>query len=212
MEINSLRGKDVMGTINWPTLNNAKTNIRGKIEGNRFSFEEYEAISSADDVQIPSYYVGTISHQGKVIKGKTVQEAGSGDEDDATFQLDLVEDEESEELSIPKLKEGLKLQGKCVTEHLFSFKIMKRKGDSLTGQISWKDHGCKTNFKGTVTPQGIKFDEYELLSKKGDDHRNHVVTVPMMYLGNLSDDGEVVKGESGPTPNNLRNKFEILLT
>lgn len=104
MEVNSLKGKDISGTINWPTLGNAKTKIRGKIEGNKylfffffllysFTFEEYEAIQGDDDVQIPSYYSGKISAKGKIIKGKTVGDSGNDDEDDATFQLDLVEDE-----------------------------------------------------------------------------------------------------------------------
>lgn len=58
-----------------------------------FTFEEYEAIQGDDDVQIPSYYSGKISAKGKIIKGKTVGDSGNDDEDDATFQLDLVEDE-----------------------------------------------------------------------------------------------------------------------
>lgn len=35
MEVNSLKGKEILGFVNWPTLGNAKTKMRGKIEGNR---------------------------------------------------------------------------------------------------------------------------------------------------------------------------------
>eukprot|EP01127_Copromyxa_protea_P014844 TRINITY_DN4196_c1_g1_i5.p1 TRINITY_DN4196_c1_g1~~TRINITY_DN4196_c1_g1_i5.p1 ORF type:complete len:226 (-),score=71.65 TRINITY_DN4196_c1_g1_i5:90-767(-) len=170
MHVASLKGKDITGTITWPTLGNAKTKIRGKIEGNNFSFEEYEAIFNGDEVQIPSYYSGLISAGGKVIKGKTVGEAGSDDEDDATFQLDLVEEEESsaDEPLIPKITADAKFEGKYFTESPFTLKISKRKGDLVEGTISWKHQQCKTKFKGTVTAQGLKFEEYEVISQEDD--------------------------------------------
>eukprot|EP01114_Cavostelium_apophysatum_P014430 TRINITY_DN3748_c0_g1_i1.p1 TRINITY_DN3748_c0_g1~~TRINITY_DN3748_c0_g1_i1.p1 ORF type:complete len:463 (-),score=163.77 TRINITY_DN3748_c0_g1_i1:44-1432(-) len=66
LEITKRKGTEVEAEMTWPALNNAKTKVRGTIEGDEFSFEEYETTSK--DVQIPSNYVGKLSN--KKIVGK----------------------------------------------------------------------------------------------------------------------------------------------
>jgi len=216
MDVAALKGKEITGTINWPTLGNAKTKFRGKIEGNNFFFEEYEAVSGAEDVQIPSYYTGKISSQGTAINGSTKGEFGStsnDDEDDATFHLTLLEEESSssdEDVAFPDIKEGSEFTGKSYTEYPFTIKFSKRKGDMIEGSITWKTQNCKTNFKGTVTSSGIKFEEYEIAKKSDDDM---VVPVPMIYTGNWDSSQKFsISGSSGPAVNKLHQKFEIKLT
>jgi hypothetical protein len=68
------------------------------LTGFRFKFEEYEAISGAESVQIPSFYSGTIKNSGKTIEGKTVSGGDDENEDeanenDAKFKIDLVEND-----------------------------------------------------------------------------------------------------------------------
>lgn len=57
-------------------------------------FEEYEAISGADQVQIPSFYRGKITDFAKKIKGETIPNPNGSADDDftkATFELDLID-------------------------------------------------------------------------------------------------------------------------
>jgi len=98
LQLSSLRGAKITGTVEWPTLSNAKTKLRGTIESSVFKFEEYEAITGADSVQIPSFYSGKLENDGKTIKGTTLS---GGDDDstafdpsvDAKFKIDLLDDD-----------------------------------------------------------------------------------------------------------------------
>jgi hypothetical protein len=52
--------REFEGSVVWPTLENTKTKMRGKIlSSNKFEYEEYE-ISEGDSVEVPVTYRGTI--------------------------------------------------------------------------------------------------------------------------------------------------------
>src|SRR4051812_26468316 len=68
MVVKERNGNAFGGEIQWPTLNSAKTKFRGTITGDSISFEEYEAISGQDDVEIPMKYSGKVS--GNSMTGK----------------------------------------------------------------------------------------------------------------------------------------------
>jgi len=57
-EITSRKGAKVEGTITWPSLNDAKTKVRGTVEGDDLEFEEYE--STSDEVALPTKYLGRL--------------------------------------------------------------------------------------------------------------------------------------------------------
>jgi hypothetical protein len=213
MEINTFKAKKITGQISWPTLKGAKTKIRGTIEGNIVKFEEYEAISGAEDVQIPSFYSGVLSNHAKTIKGKTVPDNDAmkdGDEDDATFKLDLVEasddnsDADEKKLSLPAIKEGGKYSGICTWDYPFSLKITKRTGDSLQGTIKWDWQDCETKFKGTVASDGLKFEEYELLPGG-----KTAMTLPVLYNGTLNPASSGVGGKCGPDLAHMNGSFKL---
>lgn len=61
LKIASVKGNKVEGTIDWPTMNDAKTKVNGTIDGCQFEFTEYEVIQGEDEVEIPVTYLGEIS-------------------------------------------------------------------------------------------------------------------------------------------------------
>jgi len=181
-------GKKINGTIQWPTLNNATTKFKGLVEGDTIRFEEYEAITGEDEVQIPSNYVGKLTNDGNTLKGKIVTDADNSDSDSdtdsPTFQLDKIkgldDDSDSEAVNTPvksdksdkssssaeKLQAGSKLSGTCYIQHPFSIKITKRKGVTLEGTVKWPEQQCKTKIKGKIENDILTFEEYELIEKK----------------------------------------------
>ncbi len=81
MVVKERNGANFAGEIQWPTLNSAKTKFKGTVkgDGNTFlllaalilsalEFEEYEAISGADDVEIPMKYSAKVASN--TIEGK----------------------------------------------------------------------------------------------------------------------------------------------
>jgi len=215
LEIHTLKAKKITGQVTWPTLKGAKTKIRGSIEGNIVKFEEYEAISGAEDVQIPSYYSGALSNHAKTISGKTVPDNDAmkdGDDDDATFKLDLVEGDDSsvdeKKQNLPVIKEGGKFTGNCVWEYPFSLKITKRSGDSLTGIIKWENQDSETKFKGTVSEQGLKFEEFELVTANG----NTPHPMPCLYNGTFNPMSSTVDGKCGPDLAHMNAGFKLTIT
>jgi len=85
------------GTVDWPTLNNAKTKAKGTLSetNNTFSFTEYEVIRGEEDVEVPSEYTGKCDNA-KSISG-AVNEAA---EDGGTWKASKVEtqDEDADEM------------------------------------------------------------------------------------------------------------------
>ena len=77
-EITSRKGVKVEGTITWPSLQNAKTKVRGTIESDEIEFEEFE--STSDEVAIPVKYIGRVIKN--AIKGKF-----KGEEANGTFEM-----------------------------------------------------------------------------------------------------------------------------
>jgi len=173
VEISSYKAKKLLGTVSWPTLDGAKTKIRGTIEGDTVMFEEYEAISGADQVQIPSFYRGKITDFAKKIKGETIPNPNGSADDDftkATFELDLIDKDESSADS-PKKKK------KTGVEYPFTFNVTKRTGNNIVGTIKWEKQKYEAKFKGTVTATGIEFEEFEVVSNEG----NVKVDLPLTY-------------------------------
>jgi len=215
LEVSTYKAKKITGQVSWPTLKSAKTKMRGTIERNVVKFEEYEAISGADDVQIPSFYSGVLSNGAKTIKGKTVADGdavGDGDEDDATFKLDLIEasdhSDDEKTPSLPAFKDGAKLSGTCSWEYPFALKVTKRTGDNLAGTIKWDFQDCETKFKGTVASDGtLKFEEYEMLPAG-----KNPVPIPMLYNGALSGTLGGLEGKCGPDLAHMNGAFKITLT
>lgn len=75
-----VRTNIVQGEITWPDINNAKTKVRGTIEGDEISFEEYESQSA--DVMIPANYVAKLVN--KKIQGKFKAQTTGG-----VFEMDI---------------------------------------------------------------------------------------------------------------------------
>jgi len=221
-------GKKINGTIQWPTLNNATTKFKGFVEGDTIRFEEYEAITGQDEVQIPSNYVGKLTNDGNTLKGKIVTDADDSDSDEAdapTFQLDKIkgldDDSDSDATKTPvksenpvkkpekveNLQPGSKLSGTCFVQHPFSIKITKRKGVTLEGIVKWQNQQCKTKIKGKIENDILTFEEYELFSKSDDA----AVTVPMLYTGKLDVGNGVIDGSYGPAVNKSNGTFKIKL-
>ncbi len=61
LKIASVKANKVEGTIDWPTMNDAKTKVNGTLDGCKFEFTEYEVIQGEDEVEIPVTYLGEIS-------------------------------------------------------------------------------------------------------------------------------------------------------
>lgn len=206
VELSSLRGTKMTGTVEWPTLNQAKTKLRGTIDGNSFKFEEYEAISGAESVQIPSFYSGTIKNSGKTIEGKTVSggddENEEANEDDAKFKIDLVENDESseEEQGLSSIiKEGAKFNGTSFVENTFSLKVTQRRGNAIQGTIYWDEAKKESKFKGQIAEEGkVTIEEFD----------NSFAT-PMTFDGQINN--ALLEGKCGTAQGKLNRKFTINL-
>lgn len=59
-EIETRTGVNITGTITWPTLGNAKTKVKGKIEGEELTFEEFE--TESENVAVPVSYIGNVAN------------------------------------------------------------------------------------------------------------------------------------------------------
>jgi len=217
MHVTGVSGKQVSGTILWPSLNGATTKFRGQIEGNKFTFEEYEAITGEDDVQIPSNYEGTFSKESTKMTGKVVTHDGDGgdsdhDDDGATFNLALIKDDQADTDASDKpkdktaLSEGQKYQGTSFVEYPFTIKIVKRKGPLVEGTIKWALQKSKTKFKGKINNDELTFEEYEI-AEKGEEEDG--VKVPMLYSGKI--ETASISGTFGPTVSATKGKFTIKL-
>jgi hypothetical protein len=201
VELSSMRGTKMTGTVVWPTLGNAKTKLRGTIEGNSFKFEEYEAISGAESVQIPSFYSGVIKNNGKTIEGRTVSGGDASEDDaaaeDAKFKIDLVADESSEEeLVHSMLKEGSKFNGTSFIENTFTLKIASRKGNAVQGTIYWDETKTESKFKGQVEDGKLSIEEFDNPS-----------ATPMNFEGQINN--STIEGKCGFGTGKLNKKFTI---
>jgi hypothetical protein len=76
-EITKRKGSTIEGEMTWPELNNAKTKVKGTIEGDEVQFEEYE--TQSEDVLVPVGYTGKFPPGNKkMIAGKFKGSATSG--------------------------------------------------------------------------------------------------------------------------------------
>lgn len=65
------REKEFTGTIEWPTLSNSQTKMRGKVDGDKVTITEYE-LTRGIGITLPFRYQAQILHG--VIVGKGVDE------------------------------------------------------------------------------------------------------------------------------------------
>eukprot|EP01112_Ceratiomyxa_fruticulosa_P013177 TRINITY_DN368_c0_g1_i1.p1 TRINITY_DN368_c0_g1~~TRINITY_DN368_c0_g1_i1.p1 ORF type:complete len:476 (+),score=142.59 TRINITY_DN368_c0_g1_i1:168-1595(+) len=140
--VSEVKGENVNGFVEWPTLNNAKTKFKGTLKGASFNFQEYEAVQGADDVQIPMDYTGKID--GITITGDV------GDKDSkATFKLKSLTKVSSTPptsttttttttTTVPdfEFSVGKKWKGVCLQDMPFVLKITDRTNDTFTGTIA----------------------------------------------------------------------------
>jgi len=171
----SVNGNVVEGTIDWPTINNAKTKVKGTITGDEVEFTEYEIIAGGEDsVEMPVTYNGKIS--GSTITG-VVKETASGISGRFNLKLLPPEDEaESEEEGVAEsnttvakfFKPDTVYKGSCFTEFSFEMKILKRKGNQLEGVFYWPSLKCQTKFKAVINGNDLNIDEYEVVKTETD--------------------------------------------
>lgn len=83
MRVDERKANAFSGTIQWPTLNSAKTKFKGTIKGDDITFEEYEVVTGQDDVEVPMKYVGRVN--GNSITGKNEH---PDEECASTFKMD----------------------------------------------------------------------------------------------------------------------------
>jgi len=158
------------GTIQWPTLNSAKTKFRGEIKGEDVTWEEHEVITGEDDVEIPMKYVGKLSG-GTCITGKNVTD----DPDMAsTFKLEKITTPASKDYDVIKPK--TKWKGTVYQPFQFEFEITKRKGVEIEGEVTWPGlDNAKTKVRGTIEGEIIEFEEFE--------SKSDAVVIPVSYIG-----------------------------
>ncbi len=83
-EITKRNKGQIEGEITWPSIGNAKTKVRGTIEGEEMEFEEFD--SSSNDVVVPANYIG------RLFGGVGKKKLGGNFKADKTtgqFELDL---------------------------------------------------------------------------------------------------------------------------
>lgn len=65
-------GYQVEGTVCWLTLENATTRFRGELRGLTVTFEEYEVVSGAEHVVVPTKYTAVWTQDG-IVTGRVVE-------------------------------------------------------------------------------------------------------------------------------------------
>eukprot|EP01105_Mastigella_eilhardi_P008640 TRINITY_DN208_c0_g1_i6.p1 TRINITY_DN208_c0_g1~~TRINITY_DN208_c0_g1_i6.p1 ORF type:complete len:866 (+),score=286.92 TRINITY_DN208_c0_g1_i6:68-2665(+) len=150
---------NVEGRIKWPTLNNAETRIRGLNKDASFEFDEYEAISGADDVDVPHKYFGKIT--GTAIIGRIGDES-----DDVSFSLMLSDPPKPKPFvkALSVLESGSEWRGVCTQELPFTLKVDSADADgtALTGIITWGVSNSQTKFKGQRDKDTLTIVEIEV--------------------------------------------------
>jgi len=169
---------DIEGIINWPGVGNALTKFKGKIADDKVTFEEYEAVTGQDDVELPQYYEATLS--GTNLTGKMKDTIG----DESAFKLDLYKKRQPKPVDMPFLIAGARFSGVHVQIFPTIVNVTTRtKEGAFGGTIVWPSaDNTKTRIEGTIDNDTIKFEEKELLSGDG-------VEVPVKYEGKYTNNG-----------------------
>jgi hypothetical protein len=79
-QITARKAGKIEGEITWPSIDNAKTKVKGTIEGDEFQFEETETVSK--DVIVPVTYITKLVN--KKMKGVFKHQEGTG-----PFDMDI---------------------------------------------------------------------------------------------------------------------------
>jgi len=218
MDILQIEGKKFSGTIQWPSLNNAKTKFRGTKQNDIIKFEEYEALTGADDVQLPSTYEGKLNSAGTMISGQVTTEQDDDSDDSSSasleipsFHLDRIEvtapkkdisssSSSSDDTFLP----GKKIVGSIIIEQSFNLHIKKKKGDTFEGTIKWPTYTSK--FKGKVQNDTMNLDEYEIVKQKVPDEK---IILPRFYKSKVDKKNNLIAGDFGPNVNQTQGTFTM---
>jgi hypothetical protein len=217
LNLDNIAGNQISGTIEWPTLNGAKTKFRGTASGTQLVFEEYEIITGEDDVEVPNSYKGTLdASSGETING-TVNESSpdqagkwsvtyveKDDEDDA------MDTDPAEHLIAGVMKPNQKYTGVVIQEHPFEITIESRTGNKIEGTIFWKLLKCSTKFRGNIDPdtEELSIEEYQIAKLAADGVEPEL---PMMYKAAVSPDLENLEGNWGSDISKPEGTFKIKL-
>eukprot|EP01116_Phalansterium_solitarium_P015614 TRINITY_DN3467_c0_g1_i1.p1 TRINITY_DN3467_c0_g1~~TRINITY_DN3467_c0_g1_i1.p1 ORF type:complete len:498 (-),score=207.25 TRINITY_DN3467_c0_g1_i1:269-1705(-) len=177
MQVLARSGADFSGEVHWPTMNSAKTKFRGKIQGDNVTFEEYEAIQGAEELELPSKYIGQVS--GNSISGKV------DDPDvDSTFKIDRLGKKPNRELDA--MKEHTTFEGVAMQPMPFSITITKRTGSQIEGVMTWPSNGGATSkVRGTIEGGELMLEQFDATSPS--------LPTPTYYIGQTS--GKKVGGK-----------------
>lgn len=211
----TVMGNAVEGTIDWPTLNNAKTKFKGTISGTNIRFEEYEAIQGGEDVVLPASYKGQLDPTSADSITGIVNE---GTEDAGKFTVTYVEQDEDEDamdtdepsLIVGAIKPNQKYSGVVIQQHPFELTITSRAGNKLEGTIHWKSLKCTTKFRGTedTEKEELHIEEYEIADIKAGSIEPEL---PMRYKASLAADLKHLEGSWGTDIQEPEGTFNINL-
>lgn len=217
LTIQTVSGNDINGTVDWPTLNNAKTKFKGTVSGIDIEFTEYEAIRGEDEVALPAQYRGTISSDdsGSSISGNVNESNADGES--GKFSVTLVESDEAQEAEEPApliagvLEQNKKYTGVITQTHPFELKVDSRTGDKIQGTITWTELKCTTKFRGAVDPatEELTIEEYELVKVEAGGQEPEL---PMHYSAAVASDLEHMIGSWGSDLSKPEGKFKLKLS
>eukprot|EP00026_Physarum_polycephalum_P001027 Phypoly_transcript_01028.p2 GENE.Phypoly_transcript_01028~~Phypoly_transcript_01028.p2 ORF type:complete len:365 (-),score=58.56 Phypoly_transcript_01028:2678-3727(-) len=187
-------GQKFSGTIKWPTLGKgAVTKVRGTVQGDEVKFEEYEAVSGADDVELPMYYTGKLT--GDKLNGKLKDSTG----EESTFNLSKIKSKSgittaiktkdlTQYVGLPKLAAKTTVQGVLTLSYNYTVRLTSLASDGkVEGSISWPSVAAETKFVGTVNDSDLVFEENKIL--KGDG-----IEIPVKYEGKIDSAAKSVTG------------------
>lgn len=215
--LDAISGSQVSGTIDWPTLNNAKTKFKGTVSANSLAFQEYEVIQGEDDVAVPADYAGTLDLTSTDTISGTVN-AGSPDggkftvtlveKDDDDDNGDAMETDTGDKLIGGALKQKHKYSGVVIQQHPFDLAIESRSGNKVEGTINWKNLKCSTKFRGTIDPdtEELSIEEYAIAKIEAGGVEPEL---PMRYKANMSADLSSLEGSWGTDLANPEGSFKI---
>lgn len=72
LSVTEREGHQIEGTVCWLTLDNATTRFRGELRGLTFTFEEYEVVSGAEHVVVPTKYTADWAENG-IVTGRVLE-------------------------------------------------------------------------------------------------------------------------------------------
>jgi len=198
LHITTRTDNNIEGTINWPTLGDTLTKIRGSITNDDLKFEEYEATRGEDNVELPQNYSGKFT--GSAVSGSLTDTQGES----SSFKLNLVSKRSAKAQDLPFLQAKAQFEGTYQENYPMEMTVISRTsmGD-LAGTVYWSslDPKTKTKFKGELATDGkVKLEEFQLLEGDG-------VEIPNEYEGKLN--GNSIKGTYNTPVTKANGEFTL---